>query len=232
MEGVKKNGTLRHVYVKMRVSHEISGGFVNSKKMFFIFLACFISAGSGCSTTDPSSSQAVSTAIPSVAPAASVPEAPVTPPVVTKSVPVSPSPVATPQEVLLAVKNVPTEAESPGHWYDSWYQGAAGYDQAAEEYEKTNQPMLVYVNVGWCPYCRRFEKNILSSPLVKDFLKDKIKVSINPEDGPRENRIAQRYGVRGYPSVFLHPPKPASAVQLYTGLTPEEFIESFQQFLE
>ena len=114
-------------------------------------------------------------------------------------------------------------------WSDGWYWGAEGYDKAVEEYKQTNRPMVVYINVGWCPYCRKFEKEILSSPLVLDFLKDKIKVSINPETGSREKGIAIQYGIRGFPSVFLHPPQPGRAVRLSTGVTPEEFIELFGQ---
>jgi len=129
--------------------------------------------------------------------------------------------------------SVSTSAGVPatGQWSDSWYQGASGYDQAVEEYKQTNKPMVVYMSVGWCPYCRKFEKEILSSPLVRDRLKDMIKVNINPESGSRANAIAFQYGIRGFPSFFLHPPQPAGAVQLYTGVTPEKFVEFFKQVL-
>ena len=117
---------------------------------------------------------------------------------------------------------------SAAKWSDGWYQGAEGYNQAVDEYQRTNRPMVVYINVGWCPYCRRFEQDVLSSPLVMDFLKDKIKVSVDPDHGSREKGIAMKYRIRGFPSFFLHPPQPARAVQLYTGVTPEEFIELFE----
>lgn len=117
-------------------------------------------------------------------------------------------------------------------WSEGWYQGASGYDQALEEYKQTNKPMVVYMSVGWCPYCRKFEKEVLSSPLVQDVLKDKIKVNINPEAGSRENAIAFQYGIRGFPSFFLHPPQPDNAVQLYTGVTPEKFVGFFDQVLK
>ena len=118
-----------------------------------------------------------------------------------------------------------------GQWSEGWYQGASGYDQATEEYKRTQKPMVVYISVGWCPYCRRFEKEVLSSPLVREMLKDKIKVMINPESGSRENAIAFQYGIRGFPSFFLHPPQPGSAVQLYTGVSPEQFVDFFKQVL-
>lgn len=114
-----------------------------------------------------------------------------------------------------------------GQWSDGWYQGAEGYNQALQEYKKTQKSMVVYISVGWCPYCRKFEKGVLSSTLVMDFMKDMIKVNLNPEAGRAESQIASQYGVRGFPSFFLHPPQPGRAIQLYTGVTPEEFIKFF-----
>jgi thioredoxin-related protein len=178
------------------------GDVVNSKKLTALFLLSFLSMGSGCNAQDSNATPVPSA--PTASPAASTPDA---------------LPVVTP--VVAA-----------GQWFDGWYQGADGYAKAVEEYKRTNQSMVVYVSVGWCPYCRKFEKEVLSSPLVRDFLKDKIKVNINPESGQRENAIAAQYGVRGFPSFFLHPPQPARAVQLYTGVTPEDFIQFFKQALE
>lgn len=126
----------------------------------------------------------------------------------------------------------PVASQAPARWSDGWYEGASGYDQAIEEYKRTNKPMVIYMSVTWCPYCRKFENEVLSSPLVQDALKDKIKVSLNPESGRRENAIAFQYGIRGFPSFFLHPPQPAGAVQLYTGVPPEKFVEFFKQVLK
>lgn len=123
----------------------------------------------------------------------------------------------------------PAVNSAAGQWSDGWYEGAEGYGKAVEEYKSTNKPMVVYVSVTWCPYCRKFEKEVLSSEKVREFLKDKIKVNLNPESGRAENSIARQYGVRGFPSFFLHPPAPGQAVQLYTGVTPDEFIQFFSE---
>ena len=140
---------------------------------------------------------------------------------------VSPPPSSDPTGVA-----TPAVAQATGQWSKGWYENAEGYDRAVEEYKRTNKPMVVYMNVGWCPYCRRFEKDVLSSPLVQDALKDKIKVHINPESGQRENALAFQYAIRGFPSFFLHPPQPARTVQLYTGVTAEKFVEFFKQVLQ
>lgn len=174
---------------------------MNPQKLMTLFLLSFLLMGPGCYAQDPKVTQ------------------------------VSRAPVASPSASMPVATSVvmPAVVSPTGQWSDGWYQGAEGYNKAVEEYKRTNQSMVVYVSVGWCPYCRRFEKEVLSSPQVRDFLKDKIKVNLNPESGRLENGIARQYGVRGFPSFFFHPPQPGHAVQLYTGVTPEEFIEFFKQ---
>lgn len=123
---------------------------------------------------------------------------------------------------------VPTKSGSP-RWSDGWYAGGEGYAVAFDEYRKTGKPMIVYFNASWCPYCRKFEKEILSSPVVRDFLKDKIMVNINPEASRKENSIAYQYRVTGFPSFYVHPPQSDRVMRLFTGGTPQEFIEQFEQ---
>ena len=112
---------------------------------------------------------------------------------------------------------------------DSWYEGADGYVKASKEFKQTHRPMVVYFYASWCPYCRRFEKRVLSSPQVQEFLKDKIKVRINPEAGDRENSLAFRYEINGFPAFFLHPAQSESAIQLPTGVSADQFIQIFEQ---
>lgn len=130
----------------------------------------------------------------------------------------------------------PIASESPvsaaGRWDDGWYSGAEGYAKAIQEYEQTNKPMAIYINVNWCPYCRKFEKEILSNPEVKASMKDVIKVHLNPESGRTENAITFQYGVTGFPSFYVHPPQPSGTVRLYTGVTPQQFVELFKKVLK
>lgn len=136
-----------------------------------------------------------------------------------------------PQET---VTDQPASGPIAGKWDEGWYHGANGYAQALVEYEKTNKPMVVYFNVGWCPYCRIFENNILSHSKVQAFMQDKgiLKVHLNPEDGKRENAIAFQYGVMGFPSFYVHLPQPRGTVRFMTGILPEQFVELFEKVLK
>jgi len=116
-----------------------------------------------------------------------------------------------------------------GKWVHGWMQGANGYGQAVDAHRSSGDLMVVYVYTDWCPYCRAFEENVLSSPQVQNFLKNKIRVSINPEKGSREFSIARKYGVRGYPSFYVHAPSSNLLRKINTQVTPSEFIHSYNQ---
>ena len=135
-----------------------------------------------------------------------------------------------PQEPRDSNSDSPASAQSG--WSSGWYENAEGYALAVAEYEKTNKPMAVYFEVEWCPYCRQFEKSVLANPGVAALMKDMIKVRVNPETSARANVIAFQYGIMGYPSFYVHPPKPGGTVRLYTGVSPQQFIDLFQKAIE
>jgi thiol:disulfide interchange protein len=84
----------------------------------------------------------------------------------------------------------------------TWPQNAGGYVAASEISKAEGRPMFIYFRTDWCPYCREFERRLLGSPEVEDYLRGLARVRINPEAGPRENRLAETYGVQGYPAIF------------------------------
>jgi thiol:disulfide interchange protein len=103
-----------------------------------------------------------------------------------------------------------------------WYEGASGYESAVAETRDDHRPMIVYFRTDWCPYCRQLESELLRTGPVVDYLQSVVKVRINPEAGAGENEIARRYGVTGYPSVFLHRPAESSFVKLPTHIQEDD----------
>jgi thiol:disulfide interchange protein len=88
----------------------------------------------------------------------------------------------------------------------TWYEGDA-YDKARAEQDRTAAAMVLYVYTDWCPYCRAFEKGLLSTPDVDRYLRDNVvKIRINPETTPAAAALARRLGAQGYPSFYLRVP--------------------------
>jgi thiol-disulfide isomerase/thioredoxin/predicted RNA-binding Zn-ribbon protein involved in translation (DUF1610 family) len=85
-----------------------------------------------------------------------------------------------------------------------WYEGADGYSQAQRQLEQMSpRPLVVYFHADWCAYCKRFERDFLPDPLLRRFLSDVLRVHVNPEASPQDKALADRFGVRGYPSFFI-----------------------------
>ena len=85
-----------------------------------------------------------------------------------------------------------------------WYEGARGYSSALDQLEQMSpRPVVVYFHAAWCGYCKRFERDFLPDPLMRRFLSDVFRVHVDPESDPEDKALADRFGVRGYPSFFV-----------------------------
>jgi thiol-disulfide isomerase/thioredoxin len=120
----------------------------------------------------------------------------------------------------------------------SWYSGAGEYVTAMDAHRSMQTPLLVYFYTGWCPYCKKLDQEILPTEEVAQFMRSVNKVRINPEAGPDERALADQFGVRGYPSVFIIPVNSDAPIKIYpfkkvgetfVAVTPSEFITECEQ---
>ena len=124
---------------------------------------------------------------------------------------------------------------------ETWYEGSSGYAEAGGLKRDSHAAMIVYFRTDWCPYCKRFDHDIVLSMEVATFLKTVIKVRVNPEQGPDEKALAERFGVHGFPSIFMVPANGETPVKIYpfvrSGETfqpvpPAEFVASCRRAVE
>lgn len=101
-----------------------------------------------------------------------------------------------------------------------WLIGKAGYHEAMQIQKKTGDPVLLYFFTTWCPYCKSFEKNILSTAQVETALDGVPKVLI---DVDQEKELAQQYGIDRFPLVYVVKDKKIEPMN--TAGTGESFIE-------
>lgn len=135
----------------------------------------------------------------------------------------------------------PEKADRPLRPQGHWHQGARGFEAAMEEAGQKGLPVAVYFYTDWCGYCRKLESYLLDTNSVDAWLDSIVAVRINPEKGRDAMDLARQYGVRGYPSFFLHTsaaakPEPLGAwVRDTTGSrmrTPGEFIAAGKAMVE
>lgn len=116
-----------------------------------------------------------------------------------------------------------------------WLHGSSGYARALELQREMKIPLVVYFYTDWCPYCRTLDSDYLTAAPVQQYLKGVVKVRINPEHGPAEEKIARQYGVTGYPAFFIvstsstRPRKVHPFRRSGKNLTPAEFASACEQ---
>jgi thiol-disulfide isomerase/thioredoxin len=107
-----------------------------------------------------------------------------------------------------------------------------------DAHQSMQTPLLVYFYTGWCPYCKKLDQELLPTEEVAQFMRSMNKVRINPEAGPDERALADQFGVRGYPSVFIIPVNSDAPIKIYpfkkvgetfVAVTPSEFITECEQ---
>lgn len=100
-------------------------------------------------------------------------------------------------------------AGDQGAWgassFANWLSGAKGYEQALEQ-RGASRAILLYFYTDWCPYCQRFNREIVPSAEMHEYLRHAIAVRVNPETGTQERALAAQFRVSGYPTIFVIPP--------------------------
>ncbi len=95
-----------------------------------------------------------------------------------------------------------------------WEQGITGYARAVVEQTRTGKPIALYFYADWCNICKRLRNEVLATPEVSAFMRDYIPVKVDPEYGPAEQALAERFGVVGYPTFFIIPGATARPVEI------------------
>lgn len=133
--------------------------------------------------------------------------------------------------VALLVLTLKTSASAQ---YPKWLHGATGFAKAVELQRESNVSLVVYFYTDWCSYCRTLDEQYLSDPSVHRALQRTITVRINPEYGVEERKIAERYGVTGYPAFLImdnESARPRNVQPFRKGghhLTPQQFARACQ----
>lgn len=90
--------------------------------------------------------------------------------------------------------------------------------------------MIVYFSTTWCGYCRQLEKKVLETKKVREFTGPFAKVKIDPETGADAEMLARKFGVSGYPSVFVVPTgKHPEKIRASGAAGPDAFIAAVQR---
>lgn len=74
---------------------------------------------------------------------------------------------------------------------------------AIKKAKSKNVPIMIDVYTDWCTWCEELDKNTYANKKVSDMAKKMVSVKLNPETSKEGERIAEQYGVKGYPTILF-----------------------------
>ncbi len=127
----------------------------------------------------------------------------------------------------------PAATPAVGAAYNSgtWYRGAPGYRLALAESRRTGAPIFVYFFVDWCGYCKRVDGTVLPDAKVTAKLRNFIKVRINPEKHPEDDKLFAALGGRGYPFALTGQGEGKLTRFNFGGYTPADTLAGLDQVM-
>ncbi|MDL5053642.1 thioredoxin family protein [Oscillatoria laete-virens NRMC-F 0139] len=117
------------------------------------------------------------------------------------------------------------------------------YPQALQIAQRTNRPiLLLFTGSDWCPPCKMLDKDVFNTSAFLNYARDnyilvkadfprKHKLSASQEQANHE--LAGKFGINGYPSVFLLTPQGANTgpkMGAYQGDNLKIYLDAMQKF--
>lgn len=87
--------------------------------------------------------------------------------------------------------------------FADWGSGADGHDIALLDAEEEEKPMVLYFHAETCQWSKKMTDTYLAHYEVEEFLSEIPKAQIEPDEGTREEEIANRYDVKDYPTLLI-----------------------------
>jgi thioredoxin-related protein len=102
------------------------------------------------------------------------------------------------------------------------------YKTALIEAEKENKPLMMVLGADYCPWCRKFERNTLSTKMIKTFL-DKEVVTLIVDKKYDIDSFPKEFQTQLTPRVFFIDPRSQKSFYDTTGyVKKKEYLKDLE----
>jgi hypothetical protein len=105
--------------------------------------------------------------------------------------------------LLSANLGVLAQVPNPGSEGKIQLQWAKQYDEALKRAEAEKKPVLIDVTTDWCGWSKKMDRETFADLTVQKELRGFVLIRLNPEVSERNRKIAESYGVDGYPTIIV-----------------------------
>lgn len=109
------------------------------------------------------------------------------------------------------------------------------YNKAVAESEATGNPIfMLFTGSDWCGWCIKLEKEILSKEAFLNYAKKDLvllkldfprKKELSAEEKAKNKELANKYGIKGFPTIVLLKKGKAVGQIGYMKYSPEKYVE-------
>jgi len=94
------------------------------------------------------------------------------------------------------------------------------YQTAIQESQKSGKPLFIMMTADWCGPCKKLERDTLSDPKVRDFMKAFVSVKAYEDE-----KVEKKYGYNGYPTLVIADKKGEKVYKFSGYMPPGPFIK-------
>ncbi len=119
--------------------------------------------------------------------------------------------------------------------FADWGSGVDGHDIALLDAEEEEKPVVLYFHTDTCKWSKKMTNTYLAHYEIEEFLTEIPKAQIEPDEGTLEEAIANKYGVKEYPTLLILIPainsKPERIHPFFKdhNMTIEEFLKALKE---
>jgi len=99
-----------------------------------------------------------------------------------------------------------TSDEVLSYEFTDWEHGAAGFELALMDAEEDEKPLILYFHTDTISWCEKMNNDYFAVFEIEEFIGGILKAEMDPGQGGPEKELADRYGVKEYPTLLVYIP--------------------------